>query len=270
MMNTALAIFTSLTCLFCSAWAQAPETSAFEQGIKNFREKKFEEASQFFSEAFHKEPDNVAALINKANAEFNLGRYGWAIALARRAVTLDPENDAANRAVEHLSAQIQSPDITKEIELFESIRNELLVPIPLWVAFAAMLMMFTFGGYLLLRYFGVRKKALKTEQVLPPFPSVGALLAIGWLFFSFVFWAKVYDHNRARVTVVSEKSAVLAGPGEDQLLLFDAPAGVEFILKGVQGDWALVKYPGGLSGWTLKKNLFTTSGPALENFELEQ
>lgn len=250
-----------LLCLISTvAFAEQDSGDAFLAGVKNFREKKFQEASDSFAEAFKQDPENVAALVNRASAEFSLGRYGLSLALARRAAAIDPENEAANAAVNHLEQQIQAPDIQRDIEFFESIRSELLLPIPLWVAFASMLLLFSAGGYLFIRFLGARKKSFRDDQPPPPFPTVASLFILGWLFFSFVFWAKVYDFNMSRVTVISEKSSVHAGPGDDQLLLFEAPSGVEFILKATQGEWALVKYPGGLSGWTHKKNLYLTSG----------
>jgi hypothetical protein len=118
------------------------------------------------------------------------------------------------------------------------------------------------GSWLLLRYFGARRRALLDEQPLPPFPTVGIVLSLGFFVMSFLAVAKAVDQSSLRGTVLPKKIEARSTPDAAGTVLFDLYEGLEVIVQQANDSWIQVTYPGGPTGWVPKSAVFTTRDDA--------
>ncbi|MEQ8190255.1 MAG: tetratricopeptide repeat protein, partial [Candidatus Eremiobacterota bacterium] len=61
-------------------------------GTEHFKNRRYDQAFQYFYKAVVAEPYKADAIYNSALCLYNLGRYGEAMTYVNRAITLDPDN----------------------------------------------------------------------------------------------------------------------------------------------------------------------------------
>ena len=253
-MRTSGWLFLFISILTCQAFA-----NSFENGVQFYQQKKFQEAQQEFKKAFNENPNNAAVLTDWALAEFQLGQKGWALALLRRAINLNPNFSTSKAAYDFILPQLDVKEIPHEIQFSEVVQSKLrtfslqnfLLVTALFLATA---------GWLWLRYIGRKKTALTSERPSPPFPTVAVILTLGLIFFTAISALKFQEQISARGTIVVEKQAAYSLPDEKSVALFDLFQGLEVLIQRNESDWVQVTYPGGLTGWIPKSAIFQTSG----------
>jgi tetratricopeptide (TPR) repeat protein len=247
-----------------SSEAATPPPSTFEElfknGVQSYQSGKYDEARELLSQALDKDPNSVSALTNLALTQFQLGKKGYAVALLRKSLALNPDFPTSKAALQFILPQLEVKEIPHEIQFWESFRSQLLEPVPMWVyLFLTALFLFA-AGWLWLGFFGRRRKALKDNELLPPFPTVAFVLALGFVICFSLNVLKIYDFQTPRGTVIADKISVLSAPDEKSVTLFDLYAGLEVVLLSVNNEWVQVTYPGALSGWVPKATVLHTSG----------
>lgn len=259
-------IFVALT-LFCAInWASeepAPSSTFeefFKDGVQNYQKKDFEKAKNAFERSLEKDPSNLSAMTNLALTEFQLGKKGYAVALLRKAKNLDPDFSVPSAALKFVLPQLDVKEIPHEIQLWENIRNQFLVPVPLTAYLILTALLLFSSGWTLLNFFGSRKRALKEDAPLPGFPTVSFILCLSLVTTLSLALMKIYDFQIPRATIVSEKISVLSAPDEKSPSLFELFGGLEVIVLSANQDWVQVNYPGALSGWVPKSAVLHTSG----------
>ncbi len=247
----------------------APETpawpnfeKAFEAGVVAYQAKKYDEARLAFSHALQLEPLSVQTLTNLALVQFQLGQKGWAVALLRKAQNLDPDFSTPRASLDFILPQLDVKEIPHEIQLWETARENFIVPFTLngFLALSALCLFAT--GWLWLHYVGRRREAFREDKSLPPFPVIPTLIALIFIAVLALTLMKVLDQSVPRGTVVNEKVTVFSAPNEQSVALFDLYAGLEVVLRQDSGDWVQVTYPGASTGWIPKSSVFQTSGRA--------
>lgn len=240
---------------------------AFKQGVELYQNKKFSESTERFRQALEFQPLNVSGLTNLAIAEFEAGHKPIAVALLRKALAIDPEFSTPEAALKFILSQLEVREIPHEIQLRETLRTQFLAPVS-WSAYLSMTFIFLVsGGWLLIGYLGGRRRAIKNENPLPPFPSIGVIFLVGFLLTSFLSAAKFIDYQVPRGTIVADKITVMSAPDLKSVSLFDLYGGHEVILEkldsSTKDEWVQVTYPGALSGWVPKSAVYPTSGKGL-------
>jgi tetratricopeptide (TPR) repeat protein len=254
-----------LTAALAMANDRGPESytdfsTAFRLGIQSYKDKKFEEAKKAFLGALHFEPNSAATLTNLALTEYQLGEKGWAVAFLRKARHLNPDFSTPQAALNFILPRLEVKEIPHEITFWETFRGYFVLPFSLFALTMATALFLFAGGWSLLGYLGRRRKALAEDQPFPSFPVFAGLFALGFIFFSVILVAKIWDQSFLRGTVVNNKVSALSLPDENAPTIFDLYAGLEVILKQHQNEWVQVTYPGGLTGWVPKGSLFPTNG----------
>ena len=90
------AIALSLLCVFASAAHAAQADNARQRGWGAFDKRDYQAAAKAFDEALELEPDSVDALVGRARTKGNLEKPAEAMADARRAIELAPDNAEGN------------------------------------------------------------------------------------------------------------------------------------------------------------------------------
>ena len=235
---------------------------AFQAGVTNYQAKMFDQAREAFQKSLELSPNSTSALTNLALAQFQLGQKGMAIALLRKASALDPDFSTPKAALSFILPQMDVKEIPHEIRMWESLRSQLLVPVALSVFLSLTALFFFASGWLLLSFFGARKKAFKDEAPLPNFPVIATLVTVGFIAFLSLSVLKIWDHTIPRATVIAEKVSVLSAPDEKAPSLFELYSGLEVVIESVNQNWVQVTYPGAMTGWVPKSSLYHTTGRA--------
>ncbi|MEZ0393083.1 MAG: hypothetical protein ACAH59_12755, partial [Pseudobdellovibrionaceae bacterium] len=216
-----------------------------------------------FTQALEKESDNVQALTNLALVQYQLGQKGWAVALLRKAHQLAPDFSTPKASLDFILPQLDVKEIPHEIQLWESLRSQFLIPFSHHSYLFLTALSFFASGWLLLSYFGRRRAAFRDEKSLPAFPVIPLIIASLFVFSATLTALKLWDSKIPRGTVVMEKITVYSAPNDKSVALFDLFAGLEVILNQSDSQWVQVTYPGALTGWIPKTSVFQTSGRSL-------
>ncbi|MFV8256847.1 tetratricopeptide repeat protein [Bdellovibrio bacteriovorus] len=243
-----------------SLGAAQTETSAdlFKQGTQFYVAKDYAKAKESFSKALQNDPHNATVLTNLALSEFQLGNKPLAVGLLRKALDSEPELSTAVAGLKFVLSQMQVKEVPHQIETYESLRKNLLQPVPLTAYLILSTLLFFVAGWLLLGYAGARRRALNEETALPRFPTVAVILTLGFVIFTGLLGLKIYDLSVTRGTIIEEKVALQTAPGENQVSILDLFGGMEVVAHTTQGDWVQVTYPGSLTGWIKKSSLLLT------------
>lgn len=231
----------------------------FKQGVTAYQSKNFAEAQKAFKSALELQPDNVEVISNLGLVEYQLNNKGMSIAYFRRAQELDPGYDVATQGLKYVWSQLKVKEIPHQNLFSESLRESVLSFLSLKSLIAMTLLLMLASGWLIVKYFGHRKRQLKAEEAPPDFPYIGSGLSILFFVFVIITALKFYDDLQIRGTIIKEKIAVQSAPGENQSVLFEIYEGLEVIVKQNTQDYVLITYPGGMSGWIKKEDIFITS-----------
>ncbi|MNJ93512.1 Tetratricopeptide repeat protein [compost metagenome] len=258
-----LSLSVSICLLLCSLNGLAQQDSfstLFNEGVKLYQTKDFIKAAETFTKALELDPHNATALTNLALVQYQLNNKGLAIALFRHALEINPELPTARAGLKFALSQLEIKEVPHRIENYENLRTSLLQPVPVIAYQVLTALLLVSAGWILISYWGRRKRAIAEEKAFPSFPYIGALLALGFLVSLTLLSLKIYDQSIPRGTIITEKVSLQAAPGEDQVSVLDLYTGFEVVVHQSSGDWIQVTYPGSLTGWMKKSDLYLTSG----------
>lgn len=230
----------------------------FEQGIKSYQAKDYSKAAEFFTQSLDKDPNIAMVLTNLAFSEFQLGKKPLAIGLLRKALSIDPDLDAAKAGLKFVLSQMQIREVPHKIETYESFRSNLLLPVSLSAYIILSALCLFASGWILISYGGRRKKALEDEKSPPSFPIIGTLLGLVFVVVTGLLALKIYDSTIIRGTIVEDQISLQTAPGDNQVTILDLYGGMEVVVVGLKGEWAQITYPGSLTGWVKKSSLMMT------------
>lgn len=236
----------------------AKPADLFAQGTQQYVAKNYKQARELFTQALDQDPNSSTTLTNLALTEFQLGNKPLAVGLLRKALALDPELPTARSGLRFALSQLQVKEVPHQLEIYESLRTQVLQPVPLSAYLVLSALSFFAAGWVLLSYGGRRKRSVLEEKALPAFPLIGVFLGLFLVIFTGLLALKIYDSTILRGTVIEEKVSLQTAPGDNQVAILDLYGGMEVIARETQGDWIQVTYPGSLTGWIKKSALLMT------------
>ena len=241
--------------------AQPKQASDFHNdGVQLLRKGDYPGARTAFQESLKIAPEQPTSLYNLGLVEYRAGNEGLALGLWRKALALAPGFFAPEHAIEWAQAKLPRATSNGEASVWESFRSHFLLTIPLSSYLFLVVLLLLFSGWLILRFFGTRRRALLDERPLPPFPWVATVFGALWLISVALAGAKFYDMHVLRATVVQEKVPVRTSPDPQATALFDLIEGHEIIVRESINGWFQVTLPGGdLTGWIPQETVFVTS-----------
>lgn len=246
--NILLIIF-MFTILF--AFADDFHTESFNNAVKNYKERKFDEALQDFVKIENEGIENDELFVNIGNCYFRLDQLGMSILYYKKAVAINPNNDKAKINLNYaksLTVDVQKDEehdfLTKIlIKTYNSLSLNMLAILSI-LFFAVIVFIINF---IIFKYRG-REKTLQYF-----------FLIIALLFFTFSFglgmkkWNDV-RHQKEAVLIV-DSAIGFSGPGADFTRVFTIHEGNIFEIVRNQDDWTLVQLKSGLGGW-IQNNSF--------------
>lgn len=254
-----LSVFVLFFILPALAWSQNPSAEqGFKQATELYLKKDYEKAREEFLKLLDQDPNNATVLTNLALTEFQLGKKPLAIGLLRKALASEPDLVTAQAGLKFIQGQLQVKEVPHQIQTYETLRTNLLQPVPLFAYLVISALSFFAMGWVLLSYGGRRKKALEEETSLPSFPVIGFILSVSFVVFTALAILKLYDATIMRGTIIDEKVALQTAPGDNQVAILELFGGMEVILRQTQDDWVQVTYPGALTGWIKKSSVMMT------------
>jgi hypothetical protein len=236
------------------------QSDGFQAANRLFQEQKFAEAySQY--EAEYKNGQNFAALLyNWGLAAYKLDKKGFAIAAWRRALFLDPELSRAHEALAFAASELPRNPFSSESSFGSSIRRHILERADADKFLGVTWILFITSGFILIRYFGERKTALREEKPLPQLPHIGSLLAVLFTASVVLTTAKIITLYETRATVTADRTALRTGPSGDDNVIVDLVVGMDVVVKQVQETWAQVVISADVSGWVPTEAIFQHTG----------
>lgn len=238
-------------------------SESFAKGIEALQTKDPKTAVELFRQALSQHPEDPAVLTNLGISLQQNGEPGWAIAYLRKAQTLGSSLKETGQALEFSLSQLQVKEIPHDIELWEQLRQTILIGIPLpWLVLFNGLALLLFGS-LLISFLRDRRKAFEEELVLPNLKVIHWFAGLALVCTLTLVVLKVWDLSEVRGTIVAEKVPANSAPSAEAPSLFELYPGLEVLVQRSEGDWYQVKYPGGPTGWIKKDQIFITQSADL-------
>lgn len=233
----------------------------FLEGLKLYRDKKFDLATQTFSSLNAENPNQTAVLFNWGLSAFQNNQKGLAIGAWRKALNIEPYH-LPTRAALSYAAKIIPNQSKAQDTWFERVRAQYLQDLTLnQLLFSTWILFVTAGGFISV-YLGKRRAALRDLTPLPVLNWIPVVLLMALFVSLGLLGLKCYDWITPRATVVIS-TAVKTGPDESGSSLFEVKEGMEILIKQQKNNWTQIHSPGGMSGWVPNNILFQTSGMSL-------
>ncbi len=237
----------------------ADSNTLFQASVAAYKKHSLDEARQLFTQFLNKAASSEG-FYDLGLVEYESKNIGAAVALWRRALELDPHNQLANDSLNFIQKRIEHPELNRQNDSFEILRERVLNRTQVEYLFLLTAFIFATFFWLLFSYLGEKKRSREQELAAPPIPWVAGILFCLLILSTVISSAKLYDLTILRATVLPTKISVLSAPDAESTQLFELFEGLEVIVEASQGDYLQVTFPGGMTGWTLKKNLMLTRG----------
>ncbi|MGE4130646.1 MAG: hypothetical protein AB7F86_03365 [Bdellovibrionales bacterium] len=228
----------------------------FQKGLAAYQNKQYQEAKESFQSLIDGGRFSTPLLHNLALSYFQLDQKAYAMALWRKALSIDPDFRPAREGRDFLERKFNmrplendSATLWTRRQLEQVSIHEILWLVALTIAGV---------GFLWLRYFGGRKIALEDDTPMPQFP-VSAVVLSGFLIALLaVTGAKWHFGASTRATIVVPHTSVKSLPAAEGVGLFELPGGSEVLVMRQNDDWLQVQNSDGASGWVKSTDLLIT------------
>ncbi len=181
---------------------------------------------------------------NLGNAFFRSGRLGPSILQYERARKLDPGDAEARQNLVVARSQIRDRVAEPELQFpVLAVRDLLDGTSPNRMTFLFLLFYIpttALIGAIPLSRDAVRRRVFAYSAAVVGLCTVVALGGLGY---------KIHDATSERAIVMEERVDVLAGPGEDNTVLFTVHEGTRLDVRNRREDWFQVSLPNAGSGW---------------------
>jgi tetratricopeptide (TPR) repeat protein len=241
--------------------APAPKTKAsaaesFAKGVIAYKKKDFAQAEQQFRLCLEFEPKNIDILVNLALSVGNLGRHGEALGYWRNALRLKPGHSASRAGIEWSKKKLKNAEPPHKIETWELLRANILSLFSLPQALFLLAITSLTSGWLVLKYFGRRRRAQQIDEPLPELPWLGIISTFVFLCVTALSVAKVIDDTEPRGTITAATVAAKSSAEAEAATLFELNEGVEVIVRRAEGEWLQITHPGAGTGWIPKNTAY--------------
>ena len=261
-MHALISLLLILSCWLHAEAGQYAPGDPFEQGLKAYQSKQYDQAREAFEKALQAKPNDAAIMYNLGLTYFQENRKGYAVGYWRKALSAAPGLTGAS---------LGSRAGRRSFSLQSSGKNALgtdasLRIRPAHLEFLVVLAgAFDVGRRLALARFLLKseepplKKTIKRRQAWGPRLS---RYPFAWVLAASLNMGKWLDESKARGTVVSSNAELKAAPSDDGVALATVPEASEIAIHQAHEGWVQVTTSDGAAGW-LKKTDVLSSGKDL-------
>jgi tetratricopeptide (TPR) repeat protein len=237
---------------------ESAHENLFQKGLAAYQNKQYPEAQKLFQQLLSEGTLSAELLHNLALTDYQLGQKPMALALWRKALTVDPGFPAARTARDYLENELQQRGWEKD-RITQSLRQT-LETVSLFELLWMMALILGLAGWFWLNYWGKRFAAIEEEQPLPGFPATAAILTVILLAVGGLTVLKAQYSLKKRATITGNIVNARSLPAVDGVQLFELRGGAEVMIRRQNGDWYQVQNSDAASGWVSNQDLFITSG----------
>lgn len=241
-----------------SVYAESADENLFQKGLAAYQNKQFAEARDAFQKLISANVISAPVLHNLALTEYQLDQKPLALALWRKALSLEPNYRAARQSRDFTEGKLQVRGFERD-PLSNSF-NRTLEFISLYESLWLLALLMGVCGWLWIRYAADRRFAIEEERPLPSFPAAAISLSVVLVLCVGLLIAKIQQGLQTRATVIQSHVSARSLPSDEGVGLFELNGGSEVIVRRKNGDWSQVQNSDGASGWLRKDEIFVTSG----------
>jgi tetratricopeptide (TPR) repeat protein len=233
------------------------DQSLLQKGLSAYQNKQYAEARDAFQSLLAQGAVQPTVLHNLALAEFQLDQKPMALALWRKALSIQPSFRPAREGRAYLESKMQMhPFETDSLNLWVHRNLESLSFFDLlWLNALVILL----AGWQWIEYFGRRGQAFAEGSSLPTFPTMAALLSAVFIGLVTLAALKGKDSFSDRATITAAKVSARSLPADGGVGLFDLSGGNEVLIRRQQDGWSQVQNSDGSTGWVKDSDLYVTS-----------
>jgi tetratricopeptide (TPR) repeat protein len=229
----------------------------FEQGLAAYQNKQYAEARDAFQKQLDQGKETPALLNNLALSVFELDQKPLALALWRKALTLNPGFKPAQQGRDFLEKKMNMRPLERDslsLWIHRTLESIAFYEL-LWVN----ALILAIAGWFGLKYLGERRFALEEEQPMPPLPVMSMLFVALFCAISVLSLMKWRDTSTDRATITAAKASVRSLPADEGVDLFDLSGGAEVYVRRQRDGWVQIQNVDGTSGWVKSSELLVTS-----------
>ncbi|OFZ19367.1 MAG: hypothetical protein A2Z20_01915 [Bdellovibrionales bacterium RBG_16_40_8] len=243
-----------------TSFAELSPNNSYQEGIRLMQDEKYAEAATVFEKEFKSGKNFATLFFNWGLSAYKLQKRGLALALWRRALYIEPSLSASRQAISFISTELSRESSAEEQGGWYYFRASILDRASLNTFLFFSWLPFIVSGFLLIRYFGAKRNALKSEQLLPKFPVTGVICAAVFIVSFFLTAAKAWSLTEPRATIINTSVSLRTGPSLEDNSIFDLMEGLDVTIRQAQNSWALITLNSGVSGWVPTSALFQHAG----------
>jgi tetratricopeptide (TPR) repeat protein len=237
---------------------QTDSQNLFQKGLAAYQNKQFDEARDDFQKLLDQGTVSAGVLHNLALTEMQLNQRPRAMALWRKALSIDPHFFPARQGRRLLEEKFNmSP---WERDSADLAMRRFAESLPLTGSLLLLAALLAAGGWFWIRHFADRRRALETEQPKPTLPAMAWVLSAAFLLVAALVLLQVKVEAPLRATVVNASASLKSLPADDSVALQEIPGGSEVMVKRRQDGWSQVQNSEGATGWVKDADILLTSG----------
>lgn len=246
------------SCFHCFADEITSKENWFEQGLKAYQTKNWDQARDNFEKALEFQPNEATIMYNLGLAYFQLNKKGYAIGYWRKALAISPSLSNASEALERVQDRYHFSRLEKSPWAITA--HDTLGRLG-WNLLLGLLAIFTLlAGWLWLAFLQKRKTALVSGA--DEMPSVGLNLILVSALFVLAAAScsgKWIDEQKIRGTIVNATAELKSAPTADGVTLSPIPEAAEVQILAKHEDWLQINTGEGSGGWVKKSDVLAAS-----------
>lgn len=210
-------------------------SALFEEGNRLYAEGDFEGARKSYEEAVDEGARDPAVFLNLGHAEYKIGRPALALINYKRALALDPAQDAARQSLEHVEKELGQNLGGVGFDAGRYISYDLL---------ALVGSLLVWGGLLVLLY------AVFSKGKRGALASFGILAALLGATAVALAWKGDSRVALLQISIVTSETQAHASPSENSQRQGSLKIGDPVrVIAGNEEGWSFVELPNDLKGW---------------------
>jgi hypothetical protein len=230
----------------------------FDQGLRAYQSKNWDQARDNFEKALQFQPAEAAIMYNLGLAYFQLNKKGYAVGYWRRALAFAPLLSGPEESLEKIQDKFHFSRLEKSPWAVSA--HDFLTRVDWNIGLAALAITLGFTGWLWMGFWQRRKVALLSESDETPSPSYSLLfLTVLFVITAVGVSGKWLDEQKIRGTVVNASAELKSAPTDDGVTLSSLPEASEVQILSSHNDWLQINTGEGSGGWVKKSDVLAAS-----------